>query len=87
MNRMSCFTKMLEYILKIVAFFVEFFFFFFGHTHGMWKFLGHGSNLSHSSDLRHCSDNARSITHCTVREVHVEFFFVCVCRHVFICLV
>ena len=33
------------------------FFFFFGCTHSMWKFMGQGSNLSHSSDLSCCSDN------------------------------
>lgn len=31
-------------------------FFFFGYSHGMWEFLGLGSNVSHSSD------NAESTT-------------------------
>ena len=35
----------------------------------MWKFLGQGSNLCHSSNLSCCSDNARSLTHCTTREL------------------
>ena len=36
------------------------FFFFFGHPHGIWKFLGWGSNLSHTYG------NTRSLTHCAV---------------------
>lgn len=36
---------------------IHFFFLFFGHTHGIWKFLGQGSNPSHSST------NARDLTH------------------------
>ena len=28
-------------------------FFFFGHTHGMWKFPGQGSNPQHGSDPNH----------------------------------
>ena len=42
----------------------EFSFSFFGHAHGMWKFLGHGSNPSHSSNPSHCSNNTGSLTHC-----------------------
>ena len=45
-----------------------FFFFFFGHAHGMWKFLGQGSNLLHSSDPSCYSENAGSLTHRTARE-------------------
>ena len=37
-------------------------FFFFGRTHGMWKFPGQRMNPYHSSDLSHCSDNAGSLT-------------------------
>ena len=37
------------------------FFFFYGHIHGIWKFLGQGLNLSQSCDL-HCScSKARSV--------------------------
>ena len=38
--------------------FAIFFFFFFGHTHGIWTFLGQGSNLS-----QRCSDT-KYLTHC-----------------------
>lgn len=38
-------------------------FFFFGHAHTMWKFLGQGSNPCHRSD------NARSLTHGIRREL------------------
>ena len=44
-------------------------FFFFGHTCGMSKFLGQGSNLRHSSNLSHSSDNTGSLTHWATREV------------------
>ena len=37
------------------------FFFFFGHTHDIWKFLYHSSIPSH------CSDNKGSLTHCATR--------------------
>ena len=50
-----------------------FFFFFFGLACGMWKFLGQGLNLCHSSDLSCCSNNGRSLTHCTSRELQREF--------------
>ena len=36
------------------------FFFFFCHTHGMWKFPDEGLNLSHSSDPSCFSDNVGS---------------------------
>ena len=39
-----------------------FFFSFFGHPHGTWKFPDQGSNLSHSSNLHHTCNNARSFT-------------------------
>ena len=35
--------------------------FFFGCTHGMWKFPGQGSNLHHSSNPNHCRQNTRSL--------------------------
>ena len=41
-----------------------------GYTHGMWKFLGQGSNPCPSSNPSHDSDNARSFTCCTIRELH-----------------
>ena len=37
-------------------------FFFFGHTCGLQKFLGQGSNWSHSCNQSHSSDNIRSLT-------------------------
>ena len=58
--------------------FICFFFSFFwggGHSHGIWKFLGQGSNLSHSSDPSPCSDNTGSLTCCTTRELLSIFFF------------
>ena len=48
--------------------------FFFGCTCGMWKFLDQGSNPCHSSDLGCCSDNTRSLTRCTPRELLGWFF-------------
>ena len=51
----------------------QFFRIFFGCTHGMWKFPGQGSNPCHSIDLSQCSDNTRSSTHCTTRELHNLF--------------
>ena len=42
---------------------VVFFFSFFGHTHGIWKFPGQGSNPSHCFDLHHSCSNTRSLTH------------------------
>ena len=36
-------------------------FFFFGHTHSVWKFPGQVLNLHHSSDSSH--SNNRSLTH------------------------
>ena len=40
----------------------------------MWKFLGQGPNLCHSSDISRCSDNTRSLTHCTTRELLYVIF-------------
>ena len=42
---------------------------FFGHTCGMWKFPGYGSNLSCSYNLHHSWDHARSLTHYTMWEL------------------
>ena len=40
----------------------------------MWKFSGQGLNPCHSNDLSCCSDNARSLTHSTTRELLCQFF-------------
>ena len=50
-------------------------FYFFGHTHGMWKFLSPGSNLCHSSKLNHCN-NTRSLTCYDTRELQRPFYVV-----------
>ena len=34
---------------------------FFGRNHGMWKFLGQGSNPCFSSNLSHCSDKSLNL--------------------------
>ena len=41
-----------------------FFFLFFSHTCGIWKFPGQGSNPSQSCDLCCSCSKARSLTHC-----------------------
>ena len=41
---------------------------FFG-IHGMWKFLGQGSNLYHGSNLSCCDDNAGYSTRSATREL------------------
>jgi len=38
---------------------------FFPLTHGVWKFLGQGSNPIRSCNLRHSCGNAGFLTHCT----------------------
>ena len=40
----------------------------FGCAHGMWKFLGQGSNPCHSSDLSCCNDNVRCLIYCITME-------------------
>ena len=47
--------------------FIKCIYLFFGHTHGMQKFLGQGSNLGHSCNQCHSSDNARSLTRWATR--------------------
>ena len=47
-------------------------FFFFGQDLGMWKFMGQGLNPCQSSC---CSDNARSLTCCTTRELRTSLIF------------
>ena len=51
-----------------------FFFLFFGHVHGMWKFLGQGLNLYHSSNPRHSGDNTDSLSHWAIRELLIWWF-------------
>ena len=53
----------------------DFFFFFSGCTHSMWKFLSQGSNSCHSFDPGCCSDNARSLTCCAKTELPTISFF------------
>ena len=52
------------------------FYFFFGPTHGIGKFLGQGSNSSGSS---HCSDNGGSLTCCATENAKLFYLHVCVC--------
>ena len=42
----------------------DFFFPFFGHTAGLWKFLGQGSNTSSICCLCHGYSNTAPLTHC-----------------------
>ena len=51
-----------EYSLKPCFYFL-FIHLYFGHTCGMQKFLGQGSNLCHSGNWSHNSDNVGSLTH------------------------
>ena len=39
------------------------------HAQGIQKFPFQGLNPRNSSDPSHCSDNARSLTHCAIREL------------------
>ena len=53
-------------------------FFFFGHTHGMWKFLGQGLNRCQSCSLHHSySGNTGCLACCTTKEIPYfsNFFF------------
>lgn len=48
---------------------------FFGHTHGIWKFLSQGSNLSHVCSLRHSWGSAGSLMYCTTAgTLNLPFF-------------
>ena len=62
-TRVNC----LYFVFYLVFLFLSFF--FFGHAHGIRKFLGQESNPCHSNDLSHSSDNASFLTHCTIREL------------------
>lgn len=44
-------------------------FFFFGHTQGVWKFLGQGSNPHHGCDLYPSFGKAGSLTCCTAQKL------------------
>ena len=63
-------------------------YFFFGCSNSVCKFLGQGLNPWHNSDPSWCSDNAESLTHCTIRKflfflfffkADCSFFSLCVC--------
>ena len=43
-------------------------------THGVWKFLGQGSNPCHSCDLCHSHDNTRSLTRCATGKLPIPLF-------------
>ena len=53
----------------IVKPFIYFVLFYFGHAHGMHKFLGQRLNLDHNSDPCHSSDRAGFLTHRATREL------------------
>ena len=48
---------------------------FFCCAHGMRRFQSQGSNPCHSSDLSYCSENTRSLTHHTIRELHTYDYY------------
>ena len=58
-----------------------FLFCFFDHAHGIWKFLGQGSNPCHSSGLSQCSDNAGFLTHCATLKSRSHRFSIEVCSY------
>ena len=64
------------FVLALISFFFFFFFFglgfFFGCAHGMWKFLGQGSNPRYNSDPSHCNDSEGSLTCWATREIPRE---------------
>ena len=45
------------------------------HARSMWKFSSQGSNPCHSSSPRHCSNNTKSLTYCSTRELQIPFYF------------
>ena len=67
-----CLSNMTKIVIRTFSFFFSL---FFGCSHGMWRFLGQGSNLGHSSSPDPCSDNARSLTHRATRKLLAFFFF------------
>ena len=54
---------LLCFFVHLIYGFLVFFFLFLCYAHGMWTFLGQGSNPRPSSSPHHCSDNARSLTY------------------------
>ena len=50
--------------------------YFFGCACNMWKFQGQESNPHHSSNPSCCRDNARSLIHCTARELCTIIFII-----------
>ena len=50
-------------------------FIYFGHVHGIQKFLGQRLNPSHSCNQSHSSDNAGSLTHWATMELLLFHFF------------
>lgn len=58
-----------------ILFIFFYFFFIFGRTCSMWKFLGQGLNPCHSSDAGRCSNSAGSLTHRTTRELLHRTYF------------
>ena len=63
------------YLLQIYNFLkILFLFIFFDHTHGIWKFPGHESNLCHSNDLSSYRDKAGYLTHYNMRELQCTTF-------------
>ena len=59
-NNCNIYLGLLLFLLKMFHSFVV-----FGQIHGIWKFVGQGSNLSHSCDLCHSCGNAGLLAHCT----------------------
>ena len=53
-----------------------FFFFYFGSSLGVQKFLGQGSNPCCSHDPSRSSDNTGSLTFCAIRERFQSAFIV-----------
>ena len=53
----------------------RFWIFFFGHTHGIWKFSGQGLNSRHSSEQSCHSDDAGSLTCCITGELPRRWTF------------
>ena len=53
-----------------------FFFFFWRHALGMWKYLGQGLNSHHSSDPSCCHDNTRSWTYGTTTELLLKLLLI-----------
>ena len=72
----ACVNVICHLIVLILGFFCVFVC-LFCWAWGSWNFLGQGANLCYSTDLSFCSDNARSLTHCTTREIpNLGFYFV-----------